>query len=288
MAHFPLVSVQWLKGAVNDPAVVVLDSTYHLPIFDRDARTEFINKRIPSARFFDLDGIKDPDNPLPHMVPCPEDFAAAVGALGITNDSHVVCYDSYGMFSAARPWWMFRLYGHEKVSIVDGGLPAWEMAGYETIGGPLEDIAPTGFNAGFRPELLWDKASVLQNIEQNTHKIVDVRPTDRFDGSAPEPRPEARSGHMPGALNIPFTNLSDPDSRKMISIYGIESQMRKAGITLGRDKVVASCGSGVTACLLAFAMHLLGDETVAVYDGSWSEWGTDPEMPVLNPSADRD
>ena len=213
-------------------------------------------------------------------------FAKAVGALGITNDTHVVCYDTYGMFSAARPWWMFRLYGHEKVSIVDGGLPAWEMAGYETVGGAPEPIAPTAFTAGFRPELLWDKQAVLENIDGKSHVVVDVRPADRFDGSAPEPRPEARSGHMPGALNIPFTGLSDPDTKKMISVYGIESQVRKAGIKLGRDKVVTSCGSGVTACLLAFGMHLLGDETVAVYDGSWSEWGTAPDTPVINPSAE--
>lgn len=286
MAHFPLVSVQWLKGAVHDPDVVVLDSTYHLPIFNRDPWSEFLEKRIPKARFFDLDGIKDVTNPLPHMVPSPEVFAEAVGALGITNKTHVVCYDTYGMFSAARPWWMFRLYGHEKVSILDGGLPAWEMAGYETVGGSVETPATTEFTAGFRPELLWQKTDVLDNIDTKKRVMVDVRPLDRFDGSAPEPRPETRSGHMPDALNIPFTKLSDTETKKMISVYGIESLVRKAGIKLGRDKVVTSCGSGVTACLLAFGMHLLGDETVAVYDGSWSEWGTDPTLPVINPSAE--
>jgi thiosulfate/3-mercaptopyruvate sulfurtransferase len=284
MSHFPLVSAQWLKGALGDPSVVVLDATFHLPTMNRDARAEFEADRIPGARFFDVDGIKDPDNPLPHMVPSPERFAAAVSGLGVSNNTHVVCYDTHGLFSAARPWWMFRLFGHDTVSILDGGLPAWKAVGYPTETGAPEAPTRGDFTADFRPDLIRTYEQMLDAIETGDKVIVDARPADRFDGSTPEPRPEVASGHMPGALNLPFTLLSDIDTRKVQNIHALESLFRKAGVKLGRDRVVASCGSGVTACATVFALHLLGDETAAVYDGSWSEWGTRPGAPIDNPS----
>ncbi len=288
MSHFPLVSAQWLTGMLSDPGVVVLDSSYHLPTVGRDAKAEFAALRIPGARFFDIDAVSDPDDPLPHMVPSPERFGEIVGALGISNDTHVVCYDSYGLFSAARPWWMFRLYGHDRVSVLDGGLPFWQAAGL-----PVETSAPVvpepkTFTADFRPGLLRRVAEVQANLTEGSNPgnevVLDARAAERFNGTAPEPRPGCRSGHIPGSLNLPFTTLLDADTKKMQTVHGLEATFRKAGVKLGRDKVVTSCGSGVTACVLALGLHLLGDETAAVYDGSWSEWGTRSDTPVHNPA----
>lgn len=285
MSHFPLVSAQWLKGHLDDPSVVVLDATYHLPNVGRDARAEFEAERIPGARFFDIDGVKDPDDPLPHMIPSPERFGELMGVLGISNESHVVCYDTYGLFSAARPWWLFRLYGHERVSVLDGGMPAWKASGGETETTPAAEPAAASFNAGFRPDLVRRIAEIQANLDSNVDVVLDARAANRFNGSAPEPRPDARSGHIPGSLNLPFQSLTDPDSKKVLDVQSLEKLFRDAGVKLGRDKVVASCGSGVTACVLVLGLHLLGDEGAAVYDGSWSEWGTRSDTPIHNPSA---
>lgn len=285
MSHFPLVSAQWLKGHLEDPDVVILDATYHLPTVGRDAKAEFEAERIPGAVFFDIDGVKDPDNPLPHMVPTPEAFGEMMGALGISNDTHVVCYDSYGLFSAARPWWLFRLFGHDSVSILDGGMPAWKAAGLPLETDPPRQPTARVYTAEFRPELLRRIPEIRANLDSKADVVLDARPANRFDGSAPEPRPEARSGHIPGSLNLPFGDLTDPDTKKVKDVQALEKLFRDAGVKLGRDRVVTSCGSGVTACVLALGLHLLGDETAAVYDGSWSEWGTRDDTPVHNPSA---
>lgn len=277
--EFPLVSVQWLKGRLDDPDIVVLDATYHLPGTGRDAQAEFLAKRIPGARFFDIDAVKDPENPLPHMVPSPELFAEAVGAMGISNASHVVCYDTHGIFSAARPWWMFRLFGHDAVSVLDGGLRAWADAGLPTESGAPEAPAPAAFEADFRPELLRRLAD-LQSAEGSGERILDARPAERFEGRVPEPREGLRSGHIPGAANLPFNALTHPDTGRMLDVRALASLFERAGVRLGRDKVVTSCGSGVTACTLALGLHLLGQTDVAVYDGSWTEWGSHPGTPT--------
>ncbi len=285
MSAFPLVSAQWLKGRLDDPKTIVLDATFHLPTMKRDAFAEFQAERIPGARFFDVDGIKDTGNPLPHMIPSPETFAEHVGRLGITKDSHVVCYDTYGLFSAARPWWMFRLFGHDAVSVLDGGLPAWKAAGMPVATDPPGGFDATTYQADFRPGLVRRVEEVMQNLNDPKEVVLDARPADRFDGSTPEPRPEVRGGHIPGSLNLPFSQLTDPDTKKVRDVRALADLFRDAGIKVGRDKVVASCGSGVTACALVLGLHLLGDETAAVYDGSWSEWGTRTDTPIDNPSA---
>ncbi|MEQ8603949.1 MAG: 3-mercaptopyruvate sulfurtransferase [Marivibrio sp.] len=282
---FPLVSPDWLKSQLDDPKVVVLDATYHLPTTGRDARAEFEAERLPGARFFDIDAIKDETDPLPHMVPEAAAFAEAVRALGIDDASEqIVCYDSYGLFSAARAWWMFRLFGIERVSILDGGLKQWKACGYPTESGPAEwpaaDATPT---VRLRPELIRRLPDMLDSQKDGPggpFAILDARAQGRFEGSAPEPRPELRSGHIPGSLNLPYDRLTDPETGRVQPVQTLQALYEAAGVRVGRDRVVTSCGSGVTAAALAFGLYLLGDRNAAVYDGSWSEWGARPDTPV--------
>lgn len=282
---FPLLAPDALKGRLDDPTLVVLDATYHLPTTGRDARAEFEAERIPGARFFDVDGIKDADNPLPHMIPDGETFRRAVRALGVSDTSEIVCYDSYGLFSAARAWWMFRLYGFDRVAVLDGGLKAWKAAGYATESGPPaavpEPEAPT--SVSFRPNLVRRVDDLVDNLKQGpgaAFTVLDARSRGRFEGTAPEPRAELRSGRIPGSRNLPYDQLTDPETGRVKPIEALQELYEAAGVRLGRDRVVTSCGSGVTACALAFGLHLLGEREAAVYDGSWSEWGTRDDTPI--------
>ncbi|MBP5856794.1 3-mercaptopyruvate sulfurtransferase [Marivibrio halodurans] len=283
MTTFPLVSPDWLKSALDDPSVVILDATYHLPTMGRDARSEFEAERIPGARFFDIDEIKDSNDPLPHMIPDAETFRRAAEALGVTDDSTVVCYDSYGLLSAARAWWMFRLFGFDRVSVLDGGLKHWKACGYPTESGPAPD-APTGaLSVHFRPELVRRVDDMLDNLKEgpgSAFTVLDARSAGRFAGTEPEPRAELRAGHIPNSLSLPSAQLTDPETGRVKTVQQLQTLYEAAGIELGRDRVVTSCGSGVTACALAFGLFLLGDTNVAVYDGSWSEWGARDDTPV--------
>lgn len=283
MTTFPLVSPDWLKSALDDPSVVILDATYHLPTTGRDARAEFEAERIPGARFFDIDGIKDPDDPLPHMVPDAETFRRAAEALGVTDDSTVVCYDSYGLMSAARAWWMFRLFGFDRVSVLDGGLKHWKACGYPVESGPAPAAAEGTLSVHYRPELIRRVADMLDNLKQGpgtAFTVLDARSAGRFAGAEPEPRAALRGGHIPNSLSLPSAQLTDPETGRVKPVQHLQTLYEAAGIDLGRDRVVTSCGSGVTACALAFGLFLLGDTNVAVYDGSWSEWGARDDTPI--------
>jgi len=289
---FPLVFPDWLKPQLGDPKIVVLDATYHLPTTGRDAFAEYEAEHIEGARFFDIDAIKDPNSPLPHMVPDAETFRQAVRALGVTDDCHVVVYDSYGLFSAARAWWMFRLFGFEQVSILDGGLKYWKACAYPTVSGPAptpppERREPEGeTTVHLRPELVRRLEDIVDNLKDgppgsgHAFVVLDARARARFEGSAPEPRAELRSGRIPGSLNLPYDQLTDPDTGRVKHIQQLQALFDVAGIDIGRDRVVTSCGSGVTACALAFGLYLLGDPSAAVYDGSWSEWGARDDVPI--------
>ncbi len=279
MAEYPtpLVSADWLSKHLHDPDVVALDSTYFLPNVGRDALTEFGEARIPGARFFDFDGtIKDPDHSQPHMLPSPALFGEAVGKLGIDNSSFIVAYDQLGMFSVARCWWMFRVFGHDRVAVLDGGMPAWKAAGHATEAGASPDVLEKSFTAGFRPELVSSAEDVLASIGKA--RILDARARERYTGEAPEPRPGLRSGHIPQSKSLPFQSLTGegglmktPDAvRQHLTDEGIEPQ----------GQVIASCGSGVTACVLALGLFMTGQENVSVYDGSWSEWGARDDLPI--------
>lgn len=273
----PLVSTDWLADNLDNPKVAVIDSTYHLPPTGRDAKAEFPGRHIPGARFFDFDGrIKDPDNPLPHMLPNAEVFAREVGALGVSNDHFVVSYDVYGLFSAARAWWMFRVFGHDRVAVLDGGLPKWEAEGRPVSNRPVAP-EPQTFAARFDPDLVADAEAVQAALGRL--QVVDARSKGRFEGAEPEPRAGLRSGHMPQARNVPFASLSVPERGTLKTRQELQSLLSTAGVEPDRQ-TIASCGSGVSACAIALAMHMLGNPRVAVYDGSWVEWGARAELPV--------
>ena len=264
----PLVTTEWL--AANQRRVRVVDGSWHMPSDGRDGAAEFLAARIPGAVHFDIEAISDHESPLPHMLPSPEDFAAAVGALGVASTDSIVVYDSRGLFSAARVWWMFRVMGHEDVAVLDGGLPRWVAEGRPIESGPAEAPAPRVFVPHFRPDLVRDADQVLRVAESRQALILDARAATRFRGEAAEPRAGLRSGHMPGALNLPFPEVLAPDGG-LKDRDGLRAAFAESGISLDRP-VVTTCGSGVTAAILSLALAELGHDS-RLYDGSWAEWG---------------
>ena len=266
-----IVSTDWLSNNINDPNLVILDGTYHLPTANRNAAEEFLLKHIESAVFFDIDDIADVDNGLPHMLPSDKVFSDKVGALGINNEKRVVVYDVYGMQSAARTWWMFRFFGHENVSVLDGGLPKWIKEGNKISSSPVTP-SPTTFVCNRQPRLVKSLNDIKEIVKGEKGQIIDARSLGRFNGTEPEPRPSMRSGHMPGAISLPFTKFLDPESKTYISNEKINHLIKELNIDLSQP-ITTTCGSGVTACALALGLFLIGKTDVAVYDSSWSEWG---------------
>lgn len=273
---FPsLVDVDWLVSRLGQPDLRVLDASWHLPGSGRDARAEYLEGHIPGAVFFDIDRIVDPESDLPHMLPDAARFAAEMDALGVGNDSRVVVYDSHGLFSVARAWWMLRVFGQGRVAILDGGLPAWRRRGLPLEAGEVTPV-PASFSARLDPVRVWALEDVMHNLETGSACLLDARPSGRFAGTEPEPRPGLPSGHVPGARNIPFDRVIDPKSRRLLSPEALQALFEG----LDERPVVCSCGSGVTACVLVFALHRLGREDVSVYDGSWAEWGSHGDLPI--------
>ncbi len=274
----PLVGADWLLEACKQPDVVVLDASWHMPATRRDGAAEFELGHIPGAAFFSIDGIADPDSPLPHMVPSAEAFATAVGALGVGTGDHVVCYASDGIGTAPRAWWMFRLFGHERVSVLDGGLPAWTAAGGSLVKGPAAAV-PRTFRAALDPARIRDLAAVRANLATAAELLVDARSAGRFAGTEPEPRPGLRGGHVPGSVSLPYQTLLD--GPRMLPPDALRARLEAAGVT-GDRRPVFTCGSGVSACTLALGLTLTGRDDWAVYDGSWSEWGGRADVPVAS------
>jgi thiosulfate/3-mercaptopyruvate sulfurtransferase len=273
----PLVSTDWLAERLGEPGLVILDGSWHMPADGRDAKAEYAAGHIPGAVFFDIDEIADHATDLPHMLPAPAAFATAARRLGVEPGSTIVVYDSVGIFSAPRVWWEFRAMGHEAVAVLDGGLTRWIAEGHPVETGWRE---PTHgeFKAHATPALVADKARVADVLASGAAQVVDARSAARFRGEAPEPRPGVRAGHMPGAKNAHYASLVTVDGT-LKPPEALRAAFEAAGVDLATP-IVTTCGSGVTAALLALALAVLGRADVAVYDGSWTEWGGAADTPV--------
>jgi thiosulfate/3-mercaptopyruvate sulfurtransferase len=266
----PLVSTEWLAEHLRDRAVKIVDGTYFLPNVPRDADAEFAERHIPGAVRFDIEDIKDHGDPLPHMLPTADEFAEKAAALGLGDGDRIIAYDVHGLMSAARVWWMLRVFGHDAVAVLDGGLPKWLREGRPVEAGPARPV-PAVFTPRFRPELVRGLEQVRQELARGDAEIADARSATRFTGAEAEIRPGLKSGHMPGAKNLPYGNLFGADGT-FLPPAEIAARFRAAGIDAARP-VTTTCGSGVTACILALGLYLAGKTDAAVYDGSWSEWG---------------
>lgn len=273
-----LVSTDWLAERLDAPDLVIVDASYYLPDAGRDGHAEFLEQRIPGAVFFDIDEIADTDSNLPHTMPSAEKFSSRVRKLGIGDGTRVVVYDGAGLFSAARGWWMLRTFGHRDVAILDGGLPKWLAEDRPVDTSPPVEQRPLHFTARFSASSVRDKSDVTRAISTGNAQLADARSPGRFRAEEPEPRPGTRGGHMPGAFNVHYRTLLNVDGT-VKSTEEIRDVFQNAGIDLSRP-VITTCGSGVTAAILTLGLTLLGHNNNSLYDGSWCEWGSDPDTPV--------
>ncbi|WP_185803873.1 3-mercaptopyruvate sulfurtransferase [Pontivivens nitratireducens] len=273
-----LVSVEWLAKHLGAPDLRILDASWFLPAQGRDARAEYEDEHIPGARFFDIDEISDSASDLPHMAPPVEKFISRMRAMGIGDGHRVVVYDSTGLFSAPRVWWLFRLMGKSDIAVLDGGLPAWKAAGH-----PVEDDLPLlrdrHFTARRDTTKVRDVTQVAAQVKLGQEQIVDARSPARFKGEEEEPRPGLRAGHIPNSLNVYYRDVLTRDGT-MKSQDELRTVFEGADVDLDKP-IITTCGSGVTAAILSLALAVIGHRQVALYDGSWAEWGMYPDLKVV-------
>ena len=272
-----VVSTEWLAANLANPRVRAVDGTWHMPQLQRDARREFEEAHVPGAVFFDIDEIADRTTALPHMLPTPAEFSRHMSALGLSSNDFIVVYDTRGVVSAARVWWTFRAFGHDRVAVLDGGLKKWRAENRPLASGAATPAARR-FRAKLRPALVRGIEQMRRNIETRREQVLDARSRGRFYGTEPEPRQGLRPGHIPGSFNLPYDMLYRPDGT-LLPLEGLKEVFREAGLD-SRKPVATTCGSGVTASILALGLHVIGHKKVAVYDGSWTEWGGRADTPV--------
>jgi thiosulfate/3-mercaptopyruvate sulfurtransferase len=276
----PLIAIDWLETHINHPNLVILDASWHMPSVNRDGKLEWFNERIPGARFFDFNReICDNHSELPHMMPDESDFQHSVQNLGINQDSIIVVYDTIGIFSSPRVWWMFKAMGFENIAVLDGGLPAWKEKHLNVeSGAAINAVLKGDFKANYLSHRICSFDEVLDVTQDATQSIIDARSKARFDGEANEPRIGQRSGHMPNAINLPSSSILK--NNKMKEAYQLALLFE--AISPKQQRMIFSCGSGVTACILALGATLAGYENLCIYDGSWTEWSSRVDLSVVS------
>ncbi len=278
-----LVSTEWLEAHLSAPDVIIMDASWHLPPEGRDPKAEYLGEHIPGALFFDIDELSDTASDLPHMLPAPEKFASRMRKMGVGDGNRIVVYDTKGMFSAARAWWMFRVFGHDDVAILDGGFKKWKAESRPVDFDEPRPRQERHFSARFQTTMVGDKEDVLKASADGSRQIVDARSAPRFAGEEKEPRPGLRSGHIPGSLNVHYAGLLNSDGT-VKQADEISRTFADAGVD-PKQPITTSCGSGVTAAILALGLDMIGSRDVVLYDGSWTDWGSDDSLPIETGSA---